>query len=177
MFTRRGDSGSTDAVDRTRVEKDSLSVEVEGALDETISYIGFATAKCEWDDMLKDLQSIQKDLFTIGEDIGASGKKRTLSPDRLTWLEEITVKYKNEIGKIRLFVVPGGSEEAAALHVARVVSRSTERKIVSLKREAEVSDTIAKYANRLSSALFMMALVSNKRKGIQEEIWDIGVIS
>lgn len=177
MFTRRGDSGDTDAMDRTRVNKDSIKVEVEGAIDETIAHIGNALVKTKWDDISSDLSKIQEDLFTIGEDIGAAGKKRTLTSGRLEWLEERTVAYKEEIGQIRLFVIPGSSEEGASLHVARVVSRSTERKIVALSHEIKVSETVLKYSNRLSSALFMMALASNKRLGIQERIWDVGILS
>lgn len=177
MFTRRGDAGDTDTVDRSRVVKDSLKVEVEGALDETISFVGNALVKSSWDDLSSDLFAIQNDLFTMGEDIGASGTKRTLEEDRLTWLEERTRKYKEEIGQIRLFVVPGGSEAAASLHVARVVSRSAERKVVSLSHEVKISPVVLKYANRLSSALFMMALVANRRLGIQEKIWDVGILS
>lgn len=177
MFTRRGDSGTTDAADRTRIDKDSLRIDVQGSIDETISFIGSALVKSRWEDITSDLFSIQNDLFTIGEDIGAYGKKRTLSADRLSWLEERTVKYKEELGKIRLFVIPGGSEEAASLHLARVISRSTERKIVALGHDTEISETVLKYANRVSSALFMMALVSNRRLGIQEKIWDVGILS
>lgn len=177
MFTRRGDSGDTDTVDRSRVQKNSLKVEVEGAIDETISFIGNALVKSKWDDISSELNEIQEDLFTTGEDIGAQGKKRKLEEERLEWLEKITLKYREEIGKIRLFVIPGGSESATSLHVARVVSRSMERKIVSLSKEIEISSTVLKYSNRLSSALFMMALVSNKRLGIQEKIWDVGIMS
>ncbi len=177
MFTRRGDEGNTDAMDRSRVHKDSLTVEVEGAIDETISYIGDALVKSRWDDISSDLFDIQNDLFTMGEDIGASGTKRTLTPDRLVWLEKRTTAYKEEIGQIRLFVIPGGSESSTSLHISRVISRSAERKIVSLNQEAKVSKTVMQYANRLSSALFMMALVSNRRLGIQEKIWDVGILS
>ncbi len=177
MFTRRGDSGSTDAADRTRVDKDSLRIDVQGAIDETISFIGASLVKSQWDDISSDLFDIQNDLFTMGEDIGTSSSRRTLQPERLTWLEERTIKYKEEIGKIRLFVIPGGSEISASLHVARVISRSAERKIVSLGHETKVSETVLKYANRLSSALFMMALASNRRLGIQEKIWDVGIES
>lgn len=177
MFTGRGDSGDTDTADRSRVVKDSLRVEVTGALDETISFIGNALVKSQWDDISSDLSDIQADLFTMGEDIGASGARRTLSGERLAWIEDRTRKYKEEIGQIRLFVMPGGSEVSAALHLARVVSRSAERKIVSLGHEMKISPTVLKYANRLSSVLFMMALVANRRLGIQERIWDVGILS
>lgn len=177
MFTGRGDSGETDTVDRSRESKSSARIEVEGAIDESISFIGMAIVKSRWSDIVQDLEMCQEDLYVIGEDIGYQGKKKKLGEDRLQWIEDRTRFYKDEIGKIRLFIIPGGSEEAASLHVARVVARSAERRIVHLKEYMDISKTVMKYANRLSSLLFMMAVVSNKRLGIVERIWDIGIIS
>ena len=177
MFTGRGDSGSTDTVDRSRESKSSARIDVEGAIDESISFIGMALVKPKWSDIIADLQQCQEDLYLMGEDIGFQGKKKKLGEDRVQWIEERTRAYKEEIGKIRLFVIPGGSEEAATLHIARVVSRSAERRIVHLKEHMEISKSVLKYANRLSSLLFMMAVVSNKRLGITERLWDIGIIS
>ncbi len=177
MFTRRGDTGETDTGSRVRTSKDSLKVEVSGAIDETITFIGMALVKSKWKDIIDDLSSMQEDLFTMGEDIGTGGTRRTLSEDRLQWLERITLNYRKEFGKIRLFVMPGGTESAVSLHQARVVSRTAERKIVSLSHQEKISPIVLKYANRLSSALFMMALVSNKRSGVQERIWDAGIES
>lgn len=177
MFTRRGDTGETDTGLRERVSKGSALVNVEGNLDETISFIGNALVLTQWDDIRQDLRRIQEDLFTLGEHVSASGKRRTIMADRTVWLEERVKAYKSEIGKIRLFVVPDGSPQAASLHVARTVARRLERYAVSVTRELNLDMPVLTYLNRVSSLLFMMAIVSNKRLGVEERIWDIHVSS
>jgi len=173
MFTRKGDKGTTDTGDRRRVSKSSALVEVEGTLDEALSTIGNAIALSRWDDIKEDLRISQEDLFTLGEEITASGHARKLDPARVDWLEERVVKYRTEVGPTRLFVVPDGTVQSTSLHVARTVVRRLERKIVTAKEELSIQDHILAYANRLSSLLFMVAILSNKRQGIEERIWDI----
>ena len=102
-----------------------------------------------------------------------SGEGRSLAGDDTTWLEERVEHYRREIGPIHLFVIQGGSEESSRLHVARTVCRRYERMIVSGKYLLKISPHVLSYANRLSSVLFMMAIAANRRKGIEEEIWDI----
>ncbi len=173
MFTRRGDAGETDTGLRIRVGKDSPLVEFQGTLDELNSFIGIALVTSKWDDIRSDLNLIQNDIFLIGEDITAMGTHRTITEDRVKWLEAKVFDYRKEIGKIRLFVIPGGSQEAATLHVARSVARRAERIAVYLSKQTSVNKYILIYLNRLSSLLFMHALVSNRRLGIEERIWDI----
>ena len=173
MFTRKGDSGSTDTGDRRRVSKSSSLVEVEGTLDEAFSNIGNAIALSKWEDIKNDLRITQEDLFTLGEEITASGHARKLDPGRVEWLEERVVIYRKEVGPIRLFIVPDGTLQSTSLHIARTVVRRLERKIVGSKEELSIPDHIIAYVNRLSSLLFMVAILSNKRQGIQERIWDI----
>lgn len=173
MFTRKGDKGTTDTGDRRRVSKSSALVEVEGTLDEALSTIGNAIALSRWDDIKEDLRISQEDLFTLGEEITASGHARKLDPARVDWLEERVVKYRTEVGPTRLFVVPDGTVQSTSLHVARTVVRRLERKIVTAKEELSIQDHILAYANRLSSLLFMVAILSNKRQGVEERIWDI----
>jgi|YelNatPaOPRAMG01_1025707.scaffolds.fasta_scaffold04784_5 ATP:cob(I)alamin adenosyltransferase len=173
MFTRRGDSGSTDTGDRRRVSKSSALVEVEGTLDEAISSIGNAIALSKWDDIRSDLRIAQEDLFTLGEEITASGHARKLDPARIDWLEERVVSYRTEVGPTRLFVVPDGTVQSTSMHLGRTVVRRLERKIVNAKDELSIPDHILAYVNRLSSLLFMVAILSNKRQGITERIWDI----
>lgn len=173
MFTRKGDTGKTETSTGKKTSKSDPVVEVEGTTDELNSFIGFARSMVEWDDIREDLAAIQNDIFTLGEDILADGKKRTITDERVKWLEERVFKYREEIGKIRLFVVPGGSRESSVLHVARTVSRRLERAIVVSSETKKISPAVMSYANRLSSLLFMHALAANKRKGIQEEIWSI----
>lgn len=174
MFTRRGDSGETDTSTGVRVSKGSIMVEVEGTIDELNSFLGFAADMVRWDDIKDDIHAVQEDVFTMGEDMLADGKKRVITQERVTWLEERVNIYRDEIGKIRLFVVPGGTVESSSLHMARTVARRLERNIVAAKEVKAISPLVLSYANRLSSLLFMHALAANKRKGVQERIWSIG---
>ncbi len=173
MYTRRGDQGDTDTGKGERLGKDSLIVELEGTNDELNSFIGLARAKVSWDDMKEDLSRIQRDIFTMGEHIIKAGTGRSLTQEHTNWLEERVEHYRREVGPIHLFVIQGGSQEAAFLHVARTVCRRYERMVVSGKEVLEISPFVLSYANRLSSVLFMMAVASNKRLSVKEEIWDI----
>ncbi len=173
MYTRRGDLGETDTGRGGRLGKDSLIVEMEGTNDELNSFIGLARAMMSWEDMGEDLARIQRDIFTMGEHIIKAGTGRSLTEEHTKWLEERVDYYRKEVGPVHLFVIQGGSQEAAYLHVARTVCRRYERMVVSGKEIMEISPHVLSYANRLSSVLFMMALASNKRKSIKEEIWDI----
>lgn len=173
MYTRRGDLGETDSGRGERMGKDSLLVELEGTNDELNSFIGLARAKVSWEDIKDDLGKVQRDIFTLGEHIIKAGTGRSLGEEHTRWLEERVEYYRKEVGPIHLFVIQGGSEEAAFLHVARTVCRRYERLVVSGKGLLDISPHVLSYANRLSSVLFMMALASNKRRSAREEIWDI----
>lgn len=173
VFTRKGDKGETDTTSGTRVSKGDALVEVEGTTDELNSFLGFAASMVEWDDIREDIAAIQEDIFTLGEDILAGGKKRAITEARVKWLEERVYVYKEEIGKIKLFVVPGGSVESGILHAVRTIARRLERTIVAASQLKEISPHVLSYSNRLSSLLFMHALAANKRKGIEERIWSI----
>ena len=173
MCTRKGDQGDTDTGLRERVGKDSPLIDVEGTVDELNSFIGMAYVKTGWEDIRNDLNSVQIDVFTLGEHITAKGTRRRMTGERTEWLEERIRTYRTELGPLRLFVVPGGSEQSASLHIARTVCRRLERIIVRASRELEINQEILTYMNRLSSLLFILANVSNKRQGITERIWDI----
>ncbi|WP_297215001.1 cob(I)yrinic acid a,c-diamide adenosyltransferase [Thermoplasma sp.] len=177
MFTRRGDQGETDLANRARVGKDSPVVEVQGTIDELNSFIGYALVLSRWDDIKDDLFKIQNDLFVLGEDVSTGGKGRVVTREMIDHLEERVREMKAEIGKIELFVVPGGSIESASLHMARSVSRRLERRIVAASKVTEINKNVLIYANRLSSVLFMHALLSNKRLNVPEKIWSIHRIS
>ena len=174
MFTRAGDDGNTNVINK-RVGKDSPLVNFLGDLDELNSFIGFALSKIPWEDMRKDLEKIQYDLFDIGEDLLTNGEKKKIDMNYVKWIEERTVEYRKESGSVRLFVVPGGSEEASVLHIVRSVARRVERNAVKYSKEIpEMNKTIIVYLNRLSSLLFAMAVVANRRRNVKERIYDIG---
>jgi ATP:cob(I)alamin adenosyltransferase len=171
MYTKRGDKGETDTGTGMRVTKGSHIIDAEGTIDELNSFIGFARVNTKWEDIGSDLEAIQEDLFVLGEHITTQGTRRTLTPERLAWLEERVTYYRKEYGKIKLFVVPGGSVESTSLHMARTVCRRLERELVKSKDEVEIPEIIEQYVNRLSSVLFFHSLISNRRLNIDEKIW------
>ena len=177
MFTRRGDQGETDNGLRVRIGKDSPVVDLEGTFDELNSFIGNALINTKWEDIKNDLIKIQNDVFVMGEDLTAESKHRTIKDEDVKWLEQRVLEYRKEIGKIKLFVIPDGSLQAVSLHMARTVARRTERLAVFVSKQMTMNKYIMIYLNRLSSMLFMQALVSNKRLGIVERIWDINIES
>lgn len=174
MFTRKGDQGETDNGTRGRVSKSSHAVAIEGMIDESTTILGLSVVKSKWADISEDLMRCQVSIFNMGEHIILSGKGRKLVQGDVNWLEDRTRAYKEELGKVKLFVLPGGSEQSAILHLARVTVRGLEREIVKMNEEASLDPVILQFSNRLSSLLFMMALVANKRLGIEERIWEIG---
>ncbi|EWG08030.1 MAG: ATP/cobalamin adenosyltransferase [Candidatus Aramenus sulfurataquae] len=171
MFTKTGDNGETNLRNK-RIGKDSPLVNFLGDIDEANSFIGLAVSKLPWDDMKNDLKRVQRDLFVLGEEVSTG--KGLFNENSVKWLEERTVYYRKESGPVKLFVIPGGSEEASALHVARAVVRRAERNAVKYSKELEFNKWVIVYLNRLSSLIFSMAVVANKRKGVQEEYYDIG---
>ncbi|MDT7872048.1 MULTISPECIES: cob(I)yrinic acid a,c-diamide adenosyltransferase [unclassified Stygiolobus] len=174
MFTREGDDGSTNVINK-RVGKDSPLVNLLGDLDELNSYLGYLVSKLPWEDMKNDIKKVQYTLFEIGEDLSTNGVKKRITMDYVKWLEDRTVAYRKETGPVRLFVIPGGSEEASLIHITRSVCRRIERNTVKYSKELpEMNKMIITYLNRLSSLLFAMALAANKRKGVEENVYDIG---
>lgn len=174
MFTKKGDSGLTEGKEGKMISKDSEFVNFLGEIDELNSFLGYAISKIPWDDIKNDLMKVQEDLFTIGEELTSKSQRRKIDMNDVKWLEERTVNYRKETGPIKLFVIPRGSEESTLIHVVRSVARRAERSLIRLSKEIEVDKTTIIYLNRLSSMLFVMAVVANKRKGLQEEIYDIG---
>jgi ATP:cob(I)alamin adenosyltransferase len=173
MFTRRGDSGETDNSRKERVSKASIHIEVEGTIDELNSFLGMALDMSGWDDIRNDIDRMQENIFRLGEHIIASANGRTIKDEDVNWLEERVNVYRKEIGKITLFVVPGGSRESSSLHIARTVSRRLERLIVLYAHEKDIPRVVLQYSNRISSLLCMMALVSNRRLNVEERIWPL----
>ena len=171
MYSRRGDSGETDSTSGKRIKKDNPIIEWEGTLDELIAQIGYSKVQISWDDVTTDLSQVQMDLFHLGEEILTSGTGRKLRDDGVSWLENRIAVYLKEIGEIRLFVIPGGSREAASLQLSRAVTRRAERRLVELNTVQKVGPLSLQYLNRLSSLIFMMALVANKRNQIGEKLF------
>lgn len=170
-----GDSGKTRMLGVHEIDKDSLSIEAGGAVDELSSFVGLAISKIKDKKTADILQDVQKDLFTIGAELAGSKKRddksTQLEPDHVVRLEGEIFKLDNSLKPLDKFILPGGSEDASLLHVARSICRRAERRVVALKKERILNDDIIKYLNRLSYLLFLLARHCNEKQGVEEQTW------
>lgn len=170
-----GDSGKTRMLGTNEVDKDSLSVEANGAVDELNSFVGLVINKTSNREMTELLKGVQKDLFTIGAELAGSrrreDKSTQLEPDHVVRLEDSIFILDSKLPALQNFILPGGAEDAALLHVARSVCRRAERRVVALKRERILNEDIIKYLNRLSYLFFLLAREMNEKQGVDESKW------
>jgi cob(I)alamin adenosyltransferase len=175
IYTRTGDGGSTTLFDGTRIAKSDLRVEAYGEVDEANAAIGAARAEGLDPDIDMIMNVVQRELFALGshladpaERIADRVTKVTLGSVEVGRLEEWIDKYEDELPPLRRFILPGGTRAAAALHMARVVCRRAERRMVAL---VSVDVEFLAYMNRLSDLLFVLTRVVNKRAGVAEVEW------
>ena len=168
IYTRGGDRGETSLGDGSRVSKLHPLVQAFGAVDELNSLVGWALAETPDD----RLERIQNELFDLGADLSVpyaegDGKLRIEQPaiDRL----EADCDEANEpLEELKSFVLPGGTEAAARLHVARALCRRAEREVLAAAQEAPLNPLAAVYLNRLSDLLFILARAAN---GGDDPLW------
>lgn len=163
IYTKTGDKGQTSLYDGTRIDKDSLRVESYGTVDELNSSIGFAMKFVDDESIRDSLKKIQMRLFFVAGELATveEGKyKHKIKEEDILALEKIIDDYLPKISGADKFIVPGSSKAAAALHVSRTICRRAERRIITLKRNEEVSDTLLKFVNRLSDVLYTYARYS-----------------
>jgi cob(I)alamin adenosyltransferase len=179
IYTRTGDRGETALFGGGRVSKDHPRVAAYGDVDELNSAIGVARATAPtgfYDDLL---ESIQRDLFSIGghlatpdpERVAKTLEKASLSAQQVTEFERVMDDAEGELPPLRAFVLPGGSPKAAALHLGRTVCRRAERSVVHLAQGNEVPALFLVYLNRLSDLLFTLARLANHRAGVKDATW------
>lgn len=174
VYTRTGDSGQTSLASGERVAKCSARLEAYGEIDELNSVLGFAITALK-PDMDVDrllLFEVQKNLFTASSWLatmpGSAIMLRLprLCADDVTYLETAIDRLDGELLPLRSFILPGGSEAASRLHLARSVCRRVERRVVAaeLPRD-EQYNLICMYLNRLSDYLFTLARYANHKSG------------
>ena len=174
LYTRTGDKGKTALIGGS-ASKDDIRVKAYGSIDEANSFVGLAISQLDkelFKDIIADLEKIQHELFDCGTELSNVSKKERphqLSEDMITYLEERMDVLIDEAPELERFILPGGSEAAAALHVARTVARRAEREIVTLyNTEEDLNPIPLKYVNRLSDYFFAVARVANARLGIAD---------
>ena len=171
IYSRTGDSGSTDTLAGDRLSKASDIIKAVGDIDELNSYIGLALASASYQEnafISKALVPTQHELFVIGAQISAAGSPvaKTLpdkiSPDTLARIEKHIDQATEKTPEMKSFIIPGGCELSARLHICRTVCRRTERSVVRVAElENHIPEIIITYLNRLSDLLFALARVAN----------------
>ena len=177
IYTKTGDTGETALFDGTRVSKADPRVDAYGDVDELNAYLGVARAQGVSSEIGDHLVQIQRDLFAMGalladprHKIAARVEKATLGESDVTRLEQAIDRLEVTLPALRHFVIAGGSQAGAVLHLARTVCRRAERRVVGLG-DGAVDPIVIKYLNRLSDLLFVMARAVNSRAGVNEIEW------
>lgn len=170
VVTRGGDGGQTSLGDGTRVDKDALRVEAYGTVDEANAAIGVLRLHCGGDaDIDAMLGRIQNDLFDVGADlcVPAGPRERLRLGDGAVQRLEAEVAVMNAtLPPLDSFVLPGGTAASAHAHLARVIVRRAERRVVSLAREAPVTPSLLRFLNRLSDHLFVLGRKLNEGRDV-----------
>ena len=173
IYTKTGDKGTTGLYGGSRVDKDSLNVDVYGTIDEAISSLGVAYAQTDREDIREYIHHIQERMFMAGAEFASDEKgmkmlKNKIDESDIKYLEAIIDKSTEVNGRMRSFVIPGVNPSSASLHVARTVVRRAERKITTLARDIPVRAELKQYINRLSDACYALARLEEARVQEQE---------
>jgi cob(I)alamin adenosyltransferase len=184
IYTRTGDAGETGLGAGGRLPKDHARIEAYGTVDELSSSLGVALAAGLDERLAAEVLRVQNELFHLGADLCVREEDKT-NPDGTTRrpgpriearhveaLERTIDELNAALEPLANFVLPGGAAGAAHLHVARTVCRRAERLLVTLMREEAVGEHVLPYLNRLSDALFVMARWENRRRGVEDVLWD-----
>lgn len=178
IYTKTGDDGSTGLIGGERVRKSDRRIECFGTIDELNASLGWASVVAS-DPLLGSLKAIQNELFVIGSHLALpehDAPKNQWLPNLdeaiVTRLEMQIDASEQKLPALRNFILPGGVELAARLHLARTVCRRAERLLVSFALDRPVPAVIVTYLNRLSDWLFVHARLANHDAGVKDVPWE-----
>jgi cob(I)alamin adenosyltransferase len=176
IYTRGGDRGETSLGDGSRVPKTDLRIEAYGTVDELNSALGLALVVSP-EEFHPWLEGIQNELFDLGADLSVpledKRDRQRVQQSQIDQLEQLCDFVNERLKPLTSFVLPGGTEGAARLHVARTICRRAERRAIALDRSgASVNPLAITYLNRLSDLLFILARAANA--GRVEPLWKPG---
>ena len=177
IYTGGGDAGETSLGDGARVSKLDSRIAAYGTVDELNSSLGAVLAGSPPDRIRTVLERVQNELFDLGADlsvpVGRKGRLR-VTQEQVQELERDCDRFNEELPELKSFVLPGGGETAARLHVARTICRRAEREALAASREHDVDPLVLVYLNRLSDLLFILARSANAAEGREEPLWRPG---
>jgi len=178
IYTKTGDDGTTGLFGGGRVRKSDARIECYGTVDELNAAVGVARVTAAGGSIADSLARVQHELFVVGSHLATPedsphGQKLPLLDDAMIARLEMEIDAaENELQPLRNFILPGGNETAARLHLARTVCRRAERVLVDFAMDRPVAVTIVTYMNRLSDWLFVMARLANHRAGVADITWE-----
>lgn len=179
IYTRTGDDGTTGLVDGSRLPKHAPRMEAVGAVDEANAALGMAVQVLDGDHR-DALIRLQNDMFDLGADLATPGDdfepgEMTLRivPSQVEWVEARIDAVNAGLEPLTSFVLPGGSEAAARLHMARTAARRAERAVSALAAQEPVNPAAAAFINRLSDLLFVLCRAVNNA-GAGDVLWTPG---
>ncbi len=179
IYTKTGDLGDTGLIDGSRVPKDDPRVSACGDIDELQAMLGVIKAGLAAESPLSSsLIAIQRDLFSLSarladprDTIAERKDKVVIDEPRVEALEREIDKREAELPPLKAFILAGGGNAGAQLHLARTICRRAERAVVGLARQFNIDPVIITYLNRLSDLLFVMARHENRLANQPEDIW------
>ncbi|WP_428937172.1 cob(I)yrinic acid a,c-diamide adenosyltransferase [Fontivita pretiosa] len=178
IYTRTGDDGTTGLIGGSRVRKSDPRLECYGTVDELNAALGLAAVALDAD-LRADVQAIQQDLFVIGAHLASPDPQLVcesqippLDEQFITRLEMQIDAAEAQLPPLRNFIVPGGTEAAARLHLARTICRRAERLLVGFAMDRPVPPVLITYINRLSDWLFVYARLANHRAAVPDVPWN-----
>lgn len=178
IYTRTGDDGSTGLADGSRRPKDDLRLECYGTIDELNSVMGLCVVHARrlqdarGEDLAALLENLQHDLFDLGADLATPGTQDGLriTAAQVKALEAHIDRHNAGLRPLDSFVLPGGTELACSLHLARTICRRAERVMVELARHEALNASVLPFVNRLSDLLFVLSRVANDG-GAGDVLW------
>jgi cob(I)alamin adenosyltransferase len=177
IYTRGGDGGETSLGDGSRVSKLDCRIGAFGTVDELNSALGVVLAGALPEELREPLTLVQNELFDVGADLsvpwGVTDRLR-VEQAMVDRLEQLCDRFNADLPELRSFVLPGGTEAAARLHVARTICRRAERDVLLGADEVELNPLVLVYLNRLSDLLFILARSANAEAGVDEPLWKPG---
>jgi cob(I)alamin adenosyltransferase len=177
IYTRGGDAGETSLGDGSRVSKLDPRIGAYGTVDELNAVVGVVVAGGCPETIREVLVRVQNELFDLGADlsvpIGHQSRLR-VTHEQIDRLEDDCDRLNAGLPDLKSFVLPGGSEAAARLHVARTVSRRAEREALAAAGAHDLNPLALVYLNRLSDLLFILARAANAAEGQAEPLWRPG---
>lgn len=175
LYTKRGDNGYTDLLGGKRVPKDDWRVQAYGCVDELNAAIGLSLAGCDIDDLMAPLVTAQNRLFGLGAQLAnpdpEQASQHRVMAEHIEELERQIDVVSEALPPLRSFILPGGTDLAARLHLARTACRKAERAVVTLSSHEPVDALVVMYLNRLADLLFALARQANRLAGVDDVLW------